>query len=469
MISLRWKLLVIILVFGLIPAMVLNRFTTAFFDRFTRKVWEDHMVDAAWAVGARYREGMERPDQRAEHAALRDFLNGFASQSRMRLELIDRVGVVISDSSNGAAEGLSYLDRREVALALTGRYGARANLTPDGKYMYYYCALPVKDADGSVLAVAYASRHTSPIVNAIRDMVAYQNRWLWRTALAALPISLLLAYTLTVRLRRLSLAAERTARGLPPGPVPTGGRDEIGRLATMFDKMLKDVERRNQRYRDFAVTLLHELKTPLSAIRGAVEILRQSPPPPASARDRFLDNIAVETGRMDRMVFALRDLSRFETDSDTDREVIDQGAECSEIIERLRPMWNEPVAAIVFERLGAGPFKAAWVPGRLEQVLGNLLDNAVYHTPPDGRIRVTIAREGNAIVTQVKDSGLGIAAANLGRVFDRFFTTARHHPARHSGLGLAVVKTIVEHHHGRVEVDSVAGQGSTFRFSVPAV
>lgn len=467
MISLRWKLLAILLVFGLVPVMVLNRFTTAYFDRFTRKVWEDHMVDAAWAVGARYREGLARPDAEAEAEALRTFLQGFAEQSRMRLEVLDADGAVICDSRDGDSEGQRYDDRPEVRRALNGRYGARAAMTPDRQYMYYYCALPVSAEDGSVRAVAYASRHTSPILHALRDLAAYQEGWMWRTALAALPISLLLAYTLTARLRRLDRAAKRVARGLPPGPLP-GGRDEIGRLARSFSGMLADVGRRNQRYREFAVTLLHELKSPLSAIRGAVEILRQPPPPPEAARERFLDNIAVETARMDRMVFALRDLSRFETDSDAEREVVDQAAACERILERLRPGWTDPVAPMDFQRLGAGPFLAAWVPGRLEQVLGNLLDNAVRHTPPDGRITVTVAREGQSIVTRVADTGEGIAPANLDRVFERFFTTARHDPSGRGGLGLAVVKTIVEHHHGRIEVESTPGQGSVFRFHVPA-
>ena len=235
--------------------------------------------------------------------------------------------------------------------------------------------------------------------------------------------------------------------------------------------MAAELQRTNRYNREFISTVMHELKMPITAIRGAAEILEQGAFAKEEARVRFLANIRFEAERLARLAWELGELTKLDTEMPhAPKERVDYGRCVAGIVERFETTLDTPHAALRL-RLPDRPLHASIVPGRMEQVIGNLLDNALRYTPADGSVEIVVEPgPGRTIVTSVRDTGCGIAPANLGKVFDRFFTTEPKDRPRDygSGLGLAIAKSIVENHRGAITVESAPGQGATFRFVLPA-
>ena len=256
-----------------------------------------------------------------------------------------------------------------------------------------------------------------------------------------------------------------------PLDVRVGGRDEIAELARALNHMAAELQRTNQYNREFISTVMHELKMPITAIKGAAELLEQGAFAKEEARVKFLGNIRFETERLARMVWELNELTKLDTEMPhASKEKTDYGRCVRDIVERFETTLDSPHATIRVV-LPAKPVFARILPGRIEQVVGNLLDNAVRYTPASGLIEVTVEPGADStVVTCVRDTGCGIAPSNLAKVFDRFFTTEpKDRPKDYgSGLGLAIAKSIVEHHQGSIAVESTLGQGATFSFRLPA-
>ena len=247
-----------------------------------------------------------------------------------------------------------------------------------------------------------------------------------------------------------------TARTLPDGGTLLVLRDvtELRRLETVR--------------RDFVANVSHELKTPLTSIAGYAETLAAESSDPQAAR--FADTILSNARRMQRLVDELLDLSRIESGGwQPVPRVI-------EIEPAAREAWmpfaeraaDGHVTFVVDVRPDAHALPAD--PEALRQVLTNLFDNALRHTPPGGRIRVVADLVSDSVRVSVEDSGSGIPSEHLPRIFERFYRVdagrARHQGG--SGLGLAIVKHLVEAHGGHVEAESALGRGTTIRATFPA-
>lgn len=470
--SLRWKLMLMAMVAVFVPLYVLNRYAVAEFDRFTRRAWEDQMIDVAVIVGELYLHTLrEGPSGTAwEEDAFPGLCDTFSAETDSRIRVLSSAGRVVYDSARQPHADPDLSQRPEVAEALQGRYKASWELTPDKSYVFYHCAQPVVTEAG-VIGVVVVSRHTGPIVGAILRMYDRQRA----TTLLALVFSALIAavlsLTMTRRLRHLTRAASGFARGEASLPVPVKGRDEIGELARTFNRMAGEIDQRNAYNRDFVATTFHELRTPITAIQGAAELLDQGASEKPEARKRFISNIRYQSERLVRLIGELNELTRVDMDTPkAPSEKLDYVDALRGILDRLEPVFEEDRAALEVElpetvlpvRIRVGPF---------EQVMANLLENAFRYTPPDGEVRVTVHRDGDTVVTRVADTGAGVAASNLERVFDRFFTTEPKDAYRGygSGLGLAIAKRIIENHRGTIEVKSVEGQGAEFVFTLPLI
>jgi two-component system sensor histidine kinase ChvG len=299
-------------------------------------------------------------------------------------------------------------------------------------------------------------------------MIANQRKATLLALVAAAVTAGFVAWTLTRRLRRLMRAARRTADGAP-FDADIGGGDEIGELAGSIREMASSIEERNGYNRDFVSTTIHELRAPLTAIQGAVELLEQGAADNPAARAKFLGNIRHQTERMVRLVGELRELTRLDSELMSSRkEVVSYVPFLRETLERLEQTFEPPRATCRFDP-PEDDIRAAIVPGKIEQVLVNLLENAFRYTPADGSVTVEVRCVGGTVETAVRDSGSGIAPANLGRVFDRFFTTERRdRAAEHgSGLGLWIARRIVESHGGAIRAENAQGGGALLTFSLP--
>ena len=456
--SIRWKIVLMSLGLVFIPVYLLNDYAIRFFDRFTRAELESHLKHYAYIAGEEYRELAGRTDRSDIEPSANRFaarLARYGEEIGGQLQIVSTNGAVLFDSATPSSVGTSLQSRPEVVTALRGAYSARARLTPDRRFMYYYIARPIKTPRGdAVIGVSYVVRHTDPIIRAIQEMIANQKLATGIALAIAAAIAALLAQTLTSRLRRLTRAAREFAEGDARLDIKVGGRDEIGELGHAVRQMAAEIERRNRFNRDFVSTTMHELRSPLTAIRGAAELLEGGAGEDASARKKFLGNIRYEVDRMIRMSGELLDLTRLDVEMFRgQKEQVDYPAFVREVVERLEPSFDDAHAPLHLA-LAAEKIPVLIAPARVEQVISNLLENAFRYTPHDGKVEISVRRsdDGQSVLTAVSDTGRGIAPGDLEKVFDRFFTTEPKGQPRDygSGLGLTIARTIVENHRGRI-------------------
>jgi two-component system phosphate regulon sensor histidine kinase PhoR len=219
--------------------------------------------------------------------------------------------------------------------------------------------------------------------------------------------------------------------------------------------------------RDFVANVSHELKTPLAAIRGYAETLRDGAlDEPPTAR-RFTDRILSQCRRLQELLADLLILSRLEGDAALEREPVSLDAIARHAVELLTPAAREKGVEIELCEEPVPPVPGD--AGNLERLLLNLLDNAIKYNRPDGRITVRVARCGGEAMLEVSDTGIGIPPESIPRIFERFYRVdkGRAREEGGTGLGLAIVKHIAQAHGGQVDVESRVGRGSTFRVRLP--
>jgi two-component system, OmpR family, sensor histidine kinase MprB len=244
--------------------------------------------------------------------------------------------------------------------------------------------------------------------------------------------------------KRLTAAAERvTETGDLSERIETGGKDELGRLATSFNTMLAALEDSTRAQRQLVADASHELRTPLTSLRTNVEVLAGGRELPAGERERLLHDVIEQTGEMTNLIAELIELARGEQQAAEPEDVrLDLvAAQAVERVRRDRP--GVSFTTVLDESVVHG------VPANIERAVVNLLDTAAKWSPPGGDVEVRVA-DG---VVSVRDRGPGIADEDLPYVFDRFYraTAARGQPG--SGLGLAIVRQVAEAHGGGVTAE----------------
>lgn len=255
----------------------------------------------------------------------------------------------------------------------------------------------------------------------------------------------------------------------PPGPARADAdrlRAELARLAGR-NAELEAVERLQE---DFIALASHDLQSPLTAIRGYVQLLLRrvrSPRPDLARLEEGLEVVAAQAAALSALVQALLDVSRLQAGTLALQRAPCELGEClAAVLARRDPAERGRVALA----LADAPLAGCWDALRLEQVLANLLDNALKYSPPPERVLVSAERCADGVAVAVRDRGMGIAPADLPLLFRRFSRTpgARASGLPGTGLGLYLCRGIVEAHGGRLWAESAGvGRGATFRFVVP--
>jgi two-component system phosphate regulon sensor histidine kinase PhoR len=219
--------------------------------------------------------------------------------------------------------------------------------------------------------------------------------------------------------------------------------------------------------RDFISNISHELRTPLASLKALTETLQEGALDDPPAAHRFLQRMETEVDALSLMVSELLELSRIESGRVPLQLKPTLPAELVDVaVDRLRLQAERSNLRLVVEcQLDLPPVLAD--PSRLEQVLVNLLHNAIKFTPAGGEIMVQVEERDNRILFSVRDTGIGIPATDMPRIFERFFKADRARSSGGTGLGLAIARHTVEAHGGEIWAESVEGQGSTFSFSIP--
>ena len=259
----------------------------------------------------------------------------------------------------------------------------------------------------------------------------------------------------------------RTDARVPIDSTP-GSTDAIGELIELFNLMLDKIEGVVSAMRGALDNVSHDLRTPLTRLRGTAELALASPPDV----ERYREALALCVEESDRVLVMLNTLMDISEAESGAMRLRHEPVRLAEVVERAVELYKDvaETKGVTLDVTMDGDAAGVTVNGdrmRLEQVAANLIDNAVKYTPTGGRVEVQAGRENGTAVLRVEDSGPGIPSDELPRIWTRLFRGDASRAERGLGLGLSLVKAIVQAHGGTVAVESAPGQGSTFRVSLP--
>ncbi|MCI0554235.1 MAG: ATP-binding protein [Anaerolineae bacterium] len=286
-------------------------------------------------------------------------------------------------------------------------------------------------------------------------------------AVIALLLGTFLSHTLTRPIRELTQATHAVSEGDLSQQVPVRSNDELGELAQAFNKMSAELSRSVSARKQMTADIAHELRTPLSLILGHAEAVHDGVLPPT--RENF-EIIREEAARLEHLVNDLRTLSLADAGELTiNLQTIEPGRLIQEVASLYQ--YQTQRKNITLDLDIASPLSTIEVdPGRMTQVLTNIMDNAFRHTPEGGQIILSAKEVDDQIEIAIQDSGPGLKAEDLDRIFERFYRTdsaRQREDTGGSGLGLAIAKSIVQAHGGQLSARSEAGKGLKIMIRLP--
>jgi heavy metal sensor kinase len=381
------------------------------------------------------------------------------------VRLLDRDGTIVTDTSTTL--GNVPLDAHAIAAARSGE--TRFSTVRVRDRSIRIVTAPVA-GNGAVAGVLQVGLPLSEIDEVMRELLGA----ILLAAPAAAAISLAGGYLMARRALEPVVAISTLAAGIGGGTdlqarldldLPN---DELGQLATTFDAMLGRIAETFDRQRRFTGDAAHELRTPLALMRGRIDLARSQP---RSAEEHMatLDGLDADLARLSGVVGALLVLAR----SDTGRLVVAREPfDLAVTVARVADQYAETAAmAAVAIRVEAAPTPFVGDEDLLVQVLVNLVDNALAHTPPAGTITVGCRPDGAVVRLWVADTGSGIATHHQARIFDRFFRVdpGRARATGGIGLGLSMCREIVAAHDGTIDLASEAGRGTRVEAILPSI
>jgi signal transduction histidine kinase len=402
---------------------------------------------------------------------------------KVRILLLDTQGSVIFDSQE-AWRGQSFLERARFKRADDG--SLQGTLLDPDKRGWLFVARPTSDSSPTRMLVFATLQPRGAVLTWARDNLLVPLVWAGTAALVlSTLLALLLGRSVARPLRRVAAAAEAISQGETGRRAPVSGPSEVEALARSFNRMADQVEAAQQSQRDLVANVSHELKTPLTSIQGFSQAILDGTATEPEATARAADIIHEEAQRMRRMVDDLLILARFDAGQvEMAREPVEIGRLLRGCVETLTPQVEKADVAVEVDI--SGELFASGDADQLGQVFTNLIDNGVAHTPQGGRVsvaaRMVPAREAThhrghdkapssaeqAIQVTVTDSGEGIPAETLPRIFERFYRADKARRRRGgAGLGLAIAKEIIAALGGTLTAESVVGLGSRFTVRLP--
>ena len=383
----------------------------------------------------------------------------------LRVYVTDAQGIVLFDST-GRHLGQNFIGWRDVRYTLDGLYGARTSrdIASDPSTSVMYVAAPIWSHARVTIGVVSVGKPVQSFGQFVQDA-----RWrtLWvgvGSALALLVLALLLSVWLVrpFGLLRDYLAWMRTQPRLRPGPM---ARHAVAVLRNGVQEMRAALTGRNT-VADYVQTLTHEIKSPLSAIRGAAELLEDADMP-APARERFLANITHETQRIQEIVDRMMELTALES-----RRVLEhaQAVPLAPLLQELADSHQAEAAARGLQLvLQLQARTHTWGdPFLLRRAVSNLLANALDFAPAGSVVELGLHADGQRAQITVRDHGPGIPAYAQSQVFEKFYSLARPDSGKRStGLGLAFVQEIAQQHGGKATLVNAAGSGALATLVLP--
>ena len=382
----------------------------------------------------------------------------------LRIYMTDKTGKIIFDSPGRSHIGADYSKWRDVELTLKGRYGARSTHVDDSdpSSAVLYVAAPII-VNGSIAGVLTAAKPTTNINTFLQRVNSQLTQVGLLLALVAILFCYMTAGWIALPVKRLTRYANNISQGKQV-PFPKLDSSEIGQMGQAFEKMQAVLE--GKKYvEQYVQNLTHEIKSPLSAIRGAAELMQEEMP--AEKRARFLANIQNEANRIQQIIDRMLKLSELETRKGLDKiERISLLNIIQTVIESKSPIISHGQVTVKLHHQDDAVIKGDSF--LLHQAVSNLIQNAIDFSPPYGQIELTLEKTKDAIVFQVADNGPGIPEFALGKVFDKFFSLQRPGSGKKStGLGLNFTREVVLLHCGEITLRNRSGNGALATMTLP--
>ena len=409
-----------------------------------------------------------------------DELNELMEESAVsmdgRLMLIDLDGKIQYDTFQtlcghriGVEEALQVLTGNQTeayGIHSPGRTVVEEMSGEKGADYLAYSAHEMTGFQGRIGVALYVSR-----VQSLMDSMV-QVRWRLLSvfaiiAVAALVLALFLSQVLTKPITALSRTMRRMGKGDLSVRVPVSGSGELRELAENYNTMAAQLESLDKTRNQFVSNASHELKTPLATMKIMLETMMYQPDMPADVREEFMHDMNHEIDRLTGIITDLLVLTRMDNKDEMTRETVDMSGLTLETVRLL-----QPAAEKKNQRLTEDVQPELELYGdriKLNQILYNLMDNAIKYTPENGTIRVSLKQENGNLVWRVRDNGIGIPEDDQEHIFERFYRVdkARSRDTGGTGLGLSIVRQMVKMHGGTISVHSEPDSGSEFVVSFP--
>jgi signal transduction histidine kinase len=388
---------------------------------------------------------------------IQDLVATLAAIEQRRIIITDANNIVIADSENSLQGKEYYQDKEGIKL-----YKRTFGMPP----MFGQTGQLGSNNPANLIATLYVSPLTSTVATLIRSINIFL---LWGALLAvviALIITFFISRRITSPIRALTNSAKIFGQGDFSQRVNIQSKDEVGELAQTFNLMAGNLEHTEKLRRNMVADVAHELRTPLSNVSGYLEAIRDDVVKPDKAT---ITSLSEEVALLTRLVEDLQELTLADAG---ELKLVRQPENIAQLIAQsvtvIQPKIDSKGLAIAVEVQDNLPLVNIDYY-RISQVLRNLLENAYKHTASGGKVTVAAHLDNDLVKISVTDSGEGIPAEDLPNMFERFYRVdkSRARAGGGSGLGLTIVKRLVEAHGGSVGVQSELGKGSIFTFTLP--
>ena len=388
-------------------------------------------------------------------------IQDLGSLSVSRLIITDHSGTCIYDSLN-TAEG-TYILLPEVVAAMSGNKSFSWELR--SSVMYSHAAMPVYSY-GTRIGCVYMMEYDAE-QGAL--LMSLQNNILTISLILVVVVILFsfgFATAFSRRLRRIMASMRIIREGDYAHKVTMGGSDELAFLGEEVNELTDRLEASESRRRQFVSDASHELKTPLASIKLLSDSILQNEMDPDTVRE-FVSDIGNEADRLNRMTQKLLSLSRVESQQDGECEIVSMAPTVERVVRMLSGIAEKNSITIETELLDPCPILI--LEDDLYQIIFNLAENGIKYNLPGGKLRIRLQQQEDNAVLTVSDTGVGIPQESLEHIFERFYRVdkARSRSSGGSGLGLSIVRSMVERNDGTICVASVPQQGSVFTVTFP--
>ena len=380
-----------------------------------------------------------------------------------RMIITDHNGIALFDSSSNPQTG-SYMMLPEIIQALDG-YDVFSWNYHDGS-MKSRAATPIMSYDtlvGCVYIMEYDEAQGA-LIQTLQKNTFYISLFL---EICVTIFAIFFSNSFTKRLRKIMVSMRIIREGDYSHKVKMGGNDELTVLGNEFNDLVSRLQISEQKRRNFVSDASHELKTPLASIKLLSDSILQNEMDAETVKE-FVGDIGNEADRLNRMTQKLLSLTRIETQEDSDCEIVYIAPTVDRVIRMLNGIAKENQISILTQV--NQDCSILIIEDDLYQIIFNLVENGIKYNVPGGSLTVILDRLDDNAVISVKDTGVGIPEDSVGHVFERFFRVdkARSRKSGGSGLGLSIVRNMVERNGGSIAVESTVGQGSIFTVMFPA-